>query len=144
MGLEIGGAWKTEPKRRPMPLRVKRIVYERAEGKCQKCKTPLKIDEGDFHHKGKPTSTRPSSIVFLCPTCHRRYGHKWKTVKRETLFGTEKERKLVQQRVVRKKPRRYRRIAVRGPFGEVTGYRTARIRKSRKKTKKTKKTRKRR
>jgi 5-methylcytosine-specific restriction endonuclease McrA len=63
LGLEIGGAWKTDPKRRLIPLRVKRIVYERAEGKCQKCKTHLKIDEGDFHHKGKPTSTSARAIL---------------------------------------------------------------------------------
>jgi len=127
-----------EPSRKPIPLRVKRIVYERAKGRCEKCRTPLKIDQGDFHHKGKATSTRPSSIVFLCPTCHRKYGHKWKTVKRETLLGIEKERTLVKQRVVRKKPKKYRRIAIRGFFGEVTGYKTVRIRKSKKKGKKTK------
>jgi len=139
LGLKVGGAWEREPERKPLPLRVKRIVYERAKGKCQKCGTTLRIDEGDFHHKGKPTSTRPSSIVFLCPTCHRKYGHEWRTVKRETLLGVEKERKLVRQRVVRKKPKKYRRIAIRGFFGEITGYRTVRIRKSKTKTKKIKK-----
>ena len=136
MGLRIGGAWDSEPDRKPLPLKVKRIVYERAKGKCQKCKAPLKINQGDFHHKGKPTSTRPSSIVFLCPTCHRKYGHKWTTVKRETWSGTEKERRIHRQRVVRKKPQKYRRVAIRGFFGEVTGYRKVRIRKSRTKTKK--------
>jgi 5-methylcytosine-specific restriction endonuclease McrA len=128
-----------EPDRRPVPSRVKRIIYERAKGKCQKCKIPLEIDEGDFHHKGKPTSTRPSSIVFLCPNCHRKYGHEYKTVKRETIWGVEKERRIVRQRVVRKKPQKYRRKAIRGPFGDVIGYRTIKIRKPKRKTKKTQK-----
>ena len=103
-----------EPTRKPLPMRVKRLVYERAKGKCQKCKTRLKINEGNFHHKGKPTSTRPSSIVFLCPNCHTKYGHYYTTIRRETLFGSETERRIHRQRIVRKKPKKYRRVAIHG------------------------------
>jgi hypothetical protein len=128
--------WTTEPKRKPIPLRVKRIVYERAKGKCRKCGTRLKMDEGDFHHKGKPTSTRPSSIVFLCPNCHRKYGHKYRIVKHETVWGgVEKERKIIRQRIVRKKAKKHRRIAVRDISGQVIRYRTARTEKTKKRRK---------
>ena len=131
-----------EPDRRPLPLRTKRIVYERAKGKCQRCKIYLKINQGDFHHKGKPTSTRPSSIVFLCPTCHRKYGHKYRTIKRESIWGVEKERRIIRQRVVRKKPKTYKTIAIHDFLGNIVGHRRLKIRRIKRKTKKTKERRK--
>jgi 5-methylcytosine-specific restriction endonuclease McrA len=118
----------------PLPLRVKRIVYERAKGKCQRCGTPLKMNEGDFHHKGVATSERPSSIVFLCPNCHRKYGHEYRTVKHDTLFGLEKEVRVIHKRVVRKKRRTYKTIALHDSWtGEVIGHRRIRIRRQEKK-----------
>jgi len=67
---------------------VKRQVYKRAKGKCEKCGRSLTMREGDFHHVRDPTVTpRAKSVRFLCPLCHRRYGHKRVTRKVETFFG---------------------------------------------------------
>lgn len=131
-----------EKERKSIPMKVKRQVYERAKGKCEKCGTRLNMNEGDFHHTRDPTVIpRPKTVRFLCPLCHRRYGHKRITRKRETLFGTEKETNIVRQEVVKikkpaKKKPKARRVAIRGLFGEVVGYRTVKVRKSttRKKT----------
>jgi|GEM_PF-1244300 len=140
-----------EKERKSIPMKVKRLVYLRAEGKCEKCGTRREMNEGDFHHTRDPTVTpRTSSVRFLCPNCHRDYGHKRTTRKRETLFGTEKETKIKRQDVVRiKKPARKKpktkRVAIRGGFfGEVVGYRTVKVRKPKTTKKKTttKKTRK--
>jgi hypothetical protein len=117
-------------------MKVKRQVYERAKRKCEKCARPLKMNQGDFHHTRDPTVTpRASTIRFLCPTCHRIYGHKRITIKRETFLGTEKQTKTVRQEVVKiKKPARKKpktkRVAIRDFFGDVIGYRTVKIRKS--------------
>lgn len=124
-----------ERTRKPISMKVKRRVFERAEGKCEKCGTPLKMNEGDFHHTRDPTVTpRPTSVRFLCPLCHRRYGHKRVTRRRETLLGTEKDVKTKRQDVVKiKKPARKKtqtkRVAIRDFFGDVIGYRTVKIRK---------------
>ena len=132
-----------EKTRKPIPMRVKRKVYERAKGKCEKCGIRLKINEGDFHHTRDPTVTpRATSVRFLCPLCHRRYGHKRVTRKRETLLWTEKETKVVRQDVVkikkppRKKPKT-KRVAVRDIFGDVIGYRTVKVREPKTTKKKT-------
>jgi ssDNA-binding Zn-finger/Zn-ribbon topoisomerase 1 len=80
-----------EKERKPIPMKVKRQVYKRAKGKCEKCRRPLKMNQGDFHHTRDPTVTpRAKTVRFFCPTCHRIYGHKRITRKRETFFGTEK------------------------------------------------------
>ena len=140
--------WEEE-KRKPIPMRIKRRVYERAKGKCEKCGRPLKMNQGDYHHTRDPTVTpRASSVNFLCPTCHRIHGHKHTTRKRETLWGTEKVTKIKRQEVVKiKKPRskkpKTKRVAVRGFFGEVIGYKTVKVRKP-KTTRKTTRTRRRR
>ena len=142
-----------EKKRKPIPMKVKRSVYKRAKGNCEKCGTPLKLNEGDFHHTRDPTVTsRAKTVRFLCPLCHRRHGHKRKTRKTETFWGTEKKTKLVRKDVVKikkpvKKKSKTKRVAIRGFFGEVIGYRTVKLRKTktakktstRKKKKKTKK-----
>ena len=132
-----------EKTRKPIPMKVKRQVYETAKRKCEKCGRPLKMNQGDFHHVRDPTVTpRASTVRFLCPTCHRIYGHKRTTRKRETFFGTEKETKTIRQEVVKgKKPARKtpetKRVAIRGFFGDVIGYRTVRVRKPKAPKKKT-------
>jgi len=124
-----------EKERKPIPMKVKRRVYERAEGKCEKCGTRLKMNEGDFHHTRDPTATpRATSVRFLCPLCHRRHGHKRTTRKRETLLGTEKETKIKRQDVVKikkpaKKKPKTKRVAIRGFFGDVIGYKAVKVRK---------------
>ena len=101
--------------------------------------------EGDFHHVRDPTVTpRAKSVRFLCPLCHRRYGHKRVTRKVETFFGTEKETKLVRQEVTKvkkpakKKAKKTKRVAVRDILGNVVGYRTVKVRKAATKKKTTK------
>jgi len=82
MSIRVG----REPKK-THPMNVKRAVYERAKGKCEKCGIPVEMSEGDFHHTRDPTVTpRAKSVRFLCPTCHRKYGHKRTIRKRETLL----------------------------------------------------------
>lgn len=135
-----------EKKRKPIPMKVKHQVYKRAKGECEKCGIKLKMNEGDFHHTRDPTVIpRVSSVRFLCVDCHRRYGHKRTTKKTETLFGTEKEVRVKRQEVVkikkttRKKPKT-RRVAIRNFWGDVTGYRTVKARKSKAKKSATRKT----
>jgi len=131
-----------EDERKPVPVKVKRAVYARAKGKCEKCGISLKINEGDFHHTRSPkVIPRASSVRFLCPTCHRRFGHQRVTRKSDSFFGSDKEVKLVRQKVVTiKKPKKKtKRVAVRGFFGEVIGYRTVKVKKPKKKKSKKKK-----
>jgi hypothetical protein len=123
-----------EKTRKPIPMKTKRKVFKRAKGKCEKCGRSLKINEGDFHHTRDPSvAPRVSSVRFLCPTCHRIHGHERVTRKRETLLGTEKEVKVVRKDVVKvkkpkKKPKKTRRVAIRDLLGNVTGYRTVKVR----------------
>lgn len=127
-------------------MRRKHAVYERAAGKCEKCGRKLTMKEGDFHHTRDPNVVpRAENIRFLCPTCHRKYGHKRKTVKKETLFTIEKKVKIFRKDVVKikkpaKKKTKTRRVAVRGLFGEITGYRTVKTRSPTTRKKKTSKT----
>ena len=131
--------------RKPLPMRRKRAVYERARGCCEKCGRKLSISEGDFHHTRDPSVIpRAENIRFLCPLCHRRYGHKRKTLRRETLLGTEKEVRIVRKDVVKiKKPvkrkPKTKRVAIRGILGDVIGYRTVKIRSTKPKGKNAKK-----
>ncbi len=138
-----------EKKRKSIPMKTKREVYDRANKKCEKCGRPLKMIHGDFHHTRDPTFTpRASSVRFLCPLCHRKYGHKRKTKKAEMLFGVEKKVKTIPQDVVKikkpsKKKPKTRRKVIRGIFGDVIGYKTVKIRettKTKKTTSKAKKT----
>jgi DNA-directed RNA polymerase subunit M/transcription elongation factor TFIIS len=128
--------------RKRLPMRRKHAVYKRAGGKCEKCGRQLEMNEGDFHHTRDPMVVpRAENIRFLCPTCHRKYGHKRKTIKREGLFYTEKESRIVRKDVVKiekpvKKKPKTKRVAIRGIFGDVVGYRTVKIRSSATKKKK--------
>jgi len=72
-----------EPRRKAIRVSVKKEVYKRAKGKCECCGTSLKSNEGDYHHTRSPTvSPTAKTVQFLCPLCHRRYGHKRKTITR--------------------------------------------------------------
>ena len=87
-------------RRVPLSMETRKKVYERAKGRCESCGIPLKMKEGEFHHLREPTAkSRPSTIQFLCPTCHKRYGHDYKTITRSTIFGTEKITKIIRKRV---------------------------------------------
>jgi len=91
-----------EEKRVPIPSKTKRAVYERAGRRCESCGYPLKMtDKGaQFHHLRKPTAkSRPSTIQFLCATCHRKHGHKFYTVTKQDLLGTIRERRIKRKKV---------------------------------------------
>jgi len=82
---------------------TKKRVYERAKGRCESCGMPLKMtDRGaQFHHTRKPTvKSRSSTIQFLCATCHRRHGHKKRTVTKYDMLGRpNKVTKIVRLKV---------------------------------------------
>lgn len=82
-----------KPKRLPITAKVKNEVYKRAKGKCERCSTKMTKKQGNYHHTRTP-SVRPTAktVQFLCPNCHQWYGHKHKTRKSTSLFGTEKTR----------------------------------------------------
>ena len=52
------------------------------------------------------------------------------------MWGTERETKVIRQRVVRKPRKKTKRVAIRDFFGEVIGYRTVKIRGKKKAEKK--------
>jgi|YelNatPaOPRAMG01_1025707.scaffolds.fasta_scaffold226559_2 predicted RNA-binding Zn-ribbon protein involved in translation (DUF1610 family) len=122
-----------ERTRKPIPMKVKRQVYKRAKGRCEKCGIKLKMSEGDFHHIRDPTVTpRPSSVRFLCPLCHRKYGHKIivRRVDADTFWETKKVRIVPKDVVkVKKKKSKVRRKAIRDFWGNIIGYRTVKPRK---------------
>jgi len=61
------------------------------------------MSHGDFHHHRSPTISPTSKTVqFLCPTCHRKYGHTRKVIKHTTLMGTEKEVRIIRHKVRRR------------------------------------------
>ncbi len=73
----------------PIPQHMALEVYKNANKGCQCCGRPLrKIGYGDFHHTETPTKNpNPSKLQFLCPTCHRIYGHtrKGRRIQRNTV-----------------------------------------------------------
>ena len=93
-----------EPERKPVRATVKREVYKRAKGKCEHCGIKLAPSEGDFHHIRAPSiSPTARTVQFLCPTCHRRYGHSRKTVTHYGFFEDEKETTIKRKRVPMKR-----------------------------------------
>ena len=95
--------WGDE-KRVPIKASVKKKVYARAKGKCEACGRPLEMRHGDFHHTRDPkVSAMAKTVQFLCPTCHRKYGHKRKTVTHIGLFEDETESVVKRRRVGHKK-----------------------------------------
>ena len=57
-----------EEKRKPIPAKLRKEVYEKYKGRCAKCpkKSPL-----DIHHKDmKNTNNKPSNLVLLCKNHH--------------------------------------------------------------------------
>lgn len=95
-----------EEKRVSIPSKTKKAVYERAKGRCERCGKPLKIGKGaQFHHLKKPTvKSRPSTIQFLCATCHMNHGHDYKS--RTTGYDPLTGRPIRKTRIVRKKVRK--------------------------------------
>ena len=93
-----------EERRVSIPSATKKAVYNRVKGRCESCGMPMKMtDKGaQFHHTRKPTvKSKPSTIQFLCATCHRRYGHEKYTVTKQNPYGigTVKETKIKRKKV---------------------------------------------
>lgn len=96
----------SEEKRVPLPSKTKQAVYERANRRCESCGKPLAMTGkgAQFHHTRKPNvKSTPSTIQFLCATCHTQYGHEYHTVTKQTILGTIKERRIRRKRVHRHK-----------------------------------------
>ena len=98
------GLFDDEPKRKAIRVTVKREVYKRAKRECERCGTKLQMSEGDFHHFRKPSiSPTAETVQFLCPTCHRKYGHERKTVRHSGLFNDEIETVIKRKRAPTRK-----------------------------------------
>lgn len=134
-----------EPKRKPIKMSVKREVYKRAKGRCEKCRS-IKLDppdikggfKGHYHHTRSPSiSPTAKTLQLLCPTCHEKYGHKRKTVRHYGLFENSAETKIKRLRVgIKARKPKTKRVAIRDEWtGEVIGYRTIKVKsKAKKKT----------
>jgi len=98
-----------EESRVPIPAKTKRIVYERAKGRCERCGRPLKMSDtgAHFHHLRKPTTRpRPQNVQFLCAFCHKQYGHEFKsrTVGYDPITGKPRKKVIIIRKKVRKDP----------------------------------------
>ena len=93
-----------EESRKPIKPTVKQEVYKRAKECCECCGIPLAKVHGDFHHWRSPTiSPTAKTVQFLCPTCHRKYGHTRKVVTHYSFLGDEKEIVIIRHKVRRRK-----------------------------------------
>lgn len=96
----------SEEKRVPLPSATKNTVYERANGRCESCGRPLKKSDvgAQFHHIRKPSvKSKPSTIQFLCATCHMNYGHEFYTLTKQDILESKKEKRIKRKRVHRHK-----------------------------------------
>jgi len=92
-------------------MSVKREVYARAKGRCERCglKIPWGDPRGVFHHTRSPSiSPTAKTVQFLCRNCHAKYGHKIKTVTRKDPFLglTIRKEIRIKRKKVRKAPTR--------------------------------------
>jgi len=98
-----------KPERKPTRVSVRKEVYARAGGKCEKCGLSLPWGDrrGVFHHTRTPTvSPTAKTVQFLCRNCHAKYGHGYKTVTHSDIFGfTEKETQIKRRKVKPRKPK---------------------------------------
>lgn len=105
----------TESKK-PVPASVKAEVYDRAKGRCESCREKLTRSQGEFHHWGKHRITPSAGTVqFLCPGCHKTYGHAIKVVVHRGLLRKWKETTIVRL-PVRKHPKRIRAVPAKKPM----------------------------
>jgi cytochrome c1 len=93
-----------EPKRKPIKTIVKREVFKRAKGKCERCGIKMTMSQGHFHHTRKPSiSPTAKSVQFLCPNCHSWHGHKRKTITRDKGTIFEEKEQITKRRAVKSK-----------------------------------------
>lgn len=73
---------KPRPKRRPVPKRgradqagyteLRRVVFDRASGRCERCGTPV-VDGHECHHRklrSQGGRDEVANLACLCPGCH--------------------------------------------------------------------------
>ena len=98
--------FEEKKKRKPIRMSVKKEVYQRTKGKCERCGIKMTLKRGNFHHTRSPTiSPTAKTVQFLCPNCHSWYGHKRKTRTSQDFFGDRKVVTVKRQKV-RKAPTR--------------------------------------
>lgn len=152
-------------KRKPFSTKTKKIewmlasrqkVYDSSgklrfvkTSKCRRCKRPLTWGDRtyDFDHKdNNPSNNSQRNCRLVCKSCH---GHVTVVKKRKIkgffgeTIGHETIKKKVGYKKPKKKPKKTKRVAIRDIFGNVTGYRTVKVRQvktTKKKTASTKKT----
>lgn len=89
-----------EKKRKPIRSSVKKEVYKRARGRCERCGTKMKSRQGNYHHTRSPSvSPTAKTVQFLCPNCHSWYGHTRKTRTERGFFSDTKIVTVKRQRV---------------------------------------------
>ena len=92
--------------RKPISASVKTEVYTRAKGRCESCGKRLIKSQGDYHHWRSPKmSPSASTVQFLCPDCHKKYGHIMKVVVHRGILRKWKETTIVRVKV-KKHPQR--------------------------------------
>lgn len=144
----MGDLWG-EKSRKPIRISVKREVYKRAGGKCEKCKkvklvppdkkgSPAGQSKGHYHHTRAPhISPTAKSVNLLCPTCHDKYGHSTKKVRHRDWVEDYTETKIKRHNVVKtgtKRKPKTKRVAIRDDWsGEVISYRTVKVKQTPKK-----------
>ncbi len=89
-----------EKKRKPIRSSVKKEVYQRARGKCERCGIKMKPRQGNYHHTRSPSvSPTAKTVQFLCPNCHSWYGHTRKTRTERGFWSDTKVVTVKRQRV---------------------------------------------
>lgn len=102
--------------------------------KCRECGMPLTWGDRkyDFDHKdNNPANNSQSNCYLVCKSCH---GNATLITKRKRkalgqTIGYETVKRKVGYKKSRKKTRNTKRVPIHGVFGEITGYRTVKIRK---------------
>jgi 5-methylcytosine-specific restriction endonuclease McrA len=58
----------------PVWAAVRKVVWERARGRCERCETGLYVTTWHAHHvklRSRGGTDDPANLVALCPPCHR-------------------------------------------------------------------------
>lgn len=61
---------KNKKKRIPIPAKIKKEIFERADNACQNCGHEYALD---IHHLDEnPSNNSKNNLIVLCATCHRK------------------------------------------------------------------------
>ena len=142
--------WGEEKKRKPFSTKTKKIEWMLASGRrvydtsgklrfvktsiCRECKTPLTWGDRtyNFDHKdNNPANNSQTNCYLVCRNCHGK-ATVIKKRKIKGIFGQTVGHQTIKKKVGYKKPKKTpkktKRVAIRDIFGNVTGYRTVRVR----------------